>query len=452
MLTPLIASLSGLRGIYGEGLTPEVINSYAKAFGSIIGQKIVIGRDTRSSGAEIESLVIKSLISVGCKPIQIGIATTPTTQIAVEKLNANGGIIITASHNTAEWNGLKFLGSDGTFIGKEEFDKIQELLRSKDLAEDRTPQQEIETYENSDKDHLDLVMSISHLKVENIRERKFKVAIDCVNGAASNILQELLKSLGCEITAINCDPQLGFPHNPEPLEKNLSELIELTGKSGADVGFALDPDGDRLAIVADGGKYISEEYTVVIAAEVVLSGLSEGQKVVTNLSTTRALDDIAVEYNAELSRTLIGEINVVNEMKEVGAVIGGEGNGGVILPELHYGRDALVGAALTLQFMTQNNDPLSALYAKMPQYVMHKGKVSLGAVSADNALQNLADYFSGEKIDLRDGVKVEKTEGWIHVRKSNTEPIMRIYTEAKDKAGAERLAEEAENIIREAGD
>jgi len=451
-LTPLIASLSGLRGIYGDGLTPEVIISYTRAFGSIIGQKIIIGRDSRSSGPEIESLVIKSLISAGCTPIQLGIATTPTTQIAVEKLNADGGIIITASHNTAEWNGLKFLGSDGTFIGKEEFEKIQTKLNSIIDGDDEAPQQEIESYENSDKDHLDLVLSMSHLNIDNIRKRKFKVAIDCVNGAASNLLPELLRSLGCEMTEIYCDTDAEFPHNPEPLEKNLSELIVLTEKSGSDVGFAVDPDGDRLAIVANGGQYISEEYTVVIATEVVLSNMDEGQTVVTNLSTTRALDDIASKYKAELSRTLIGEINVVSGMKEVGAVIGGEGNGGVILPELHYGRDALVGAALALQFMTQHEDPLSRLYTKLPQYVMHKGKVNLGAVSADDALQNLADYFSGEKIDLRDGVKIEKSEGWIHVRKSNTEPIMRIYTEANDAAGAERLAEEAENIIRGAGD
>ena len=451
-MTPLIASLSGLRGIYGDGLTPEVIISYTKAFGSIIGQKIVIGRDTRSSGPEIESLVIKSLQSIGCTPIQLGIATTPTTQIAVEKLNADGGIIITASHNTAEWNGLKFLGSDGTFIGKEEFEKIQTKLNSIIDGDDEAPQQEIESYENSDKDHLDLVLSMSHLNIDNIRKRKFKVAIDCVNGAASKLLPELLRSLGCEVTAIHCDPDTEFPHNPEPLEKNLSELIELTEKSGSDVGFAVDPDGDRLAIVANGGQYISEEYTIVIATEVVLSNMDEGQTVVTNLSTTRALDDIASRYKAELSRTSIGEINVVSGMKKVGAVIGGEGNGGVILPELHYGRDALIGAALALQFMTQHEDPLSELYTKLPRYVMHKGKVNLGAVSADDALQNLADYFSGEKIDLRDGVKIEKSEGWIHVRKSNTEPIMRIYTEANDAAGAERLAEEAEHIIRGAGD
>lgn len=450
-MTLLIASLSGLRGIYGDGLTPEVITSYTKAFGFIIGHKIVVGMDTRSSGPEIESLVIKSLISAGCKPIRLGIATTPTTQIAVEKLKADGGIIITASHNSAEWNGLKFLSSDGTFIGKEEFEKLQNNLNSNAIGDDGERQHEIETYENSDEDHLNLVLSMSHLDKDKIRKRNFKVAIDCVNGAASKLLPELLRSLGCEMTPIHCDPDVEFPHNPEPLEKNLTELIKLTGESGADVGFAVDPDGDRLAIVANGGKYISEEYTIVIAAEVVLSSLHEGEKIVTNLSTTRALDDIASKYKAELSRTMIGEINVVNGMKEVGAVIGGEGNGGVILPELHFGRDAIVAAALTLQFMAQHQDSLSELYAKMPQYVMHKGKVNLGDISADGALKNLTDYYSGEKIDLRDGVKVEKPEGWIHVRKSNTEPIMRIYTEAKDAAGAGRLADEAENIIRGAG-
>jgi len=407
-LTPLIASLSGLRGVYGDALTPEVITSYTKAFGSIIGPKIVIGRDTRRSGPEIESVVISSLQSIGCKPILLGIATTPTTQIAVEKLKADGGVIITASHNTAEWNGLKFLGSDGIFIGKEDFDKIKSKVESNDFIQDLKQQHEIETYENSDEDHLNLVLSISHLNVDKIREKNFKVAIDCVNGASSKLLPELLKSLGFEVTSIHCDPDVEFPHNPEPLEKNLTELIELTEKSGADVGFAVDPDGDRLAIVADGGKYISEEYTIVIAAEVVLANLEKGQKIVTNLSTTRALDDIALKYKADLSRTLIGEINVVNGMKEVGAVIGGEGNGGVILPEVHFGRDSIVAAALTLQFMAQQKEPLSESYAKMPQYVMRKGKVNLGDISAEKALIDLTDYYSGEEIDLRDGVKIEK--------------------------------------------
>jgi len=448
-LTPLFASLSGVRGIYGKGLTPEVVKSYTLAFGSLFGPRIIIGRDTRVSGAEFESIVSKALLSLGCAPVHIGVTTTPTTQLAVEKLNADGGIVITASHNPAEWNALKFVASDGSFIREDGFLALQNKLDSGEYKLTDNPERfSAEYYKEANNDHLNLVLSLSHVEGELIRERGFKVAVDCVNGAASEIMPVLLESLGCEVIKIHCEPNGLFPHDPEPLEKNLRDLIDMTSDSNADVGLAIDPDGDRLAIVADGGKYISEEYTLVLAADVVLSKSDKGQKVVTNLSTTNAVDDIAKKHNAEVLRTPIGEINVVERMKETGALIGGEGNGGVILPEAHYGRDALVAAALTLQFMAMRDEPLSEAYSGMPQYFMTKRKIDLGHVPPESALEAVAGYYAGDEIDRQDGVKVIRSEGWIHVRVSNTEPILRIYAEAKDKKTSQALADEAEGVAK----
>ncbi|MCH7820165.1 MAG: phosphoglucosamine mutase [Candidatus Marinimicrobia bacterium] len=446
-MSPLIATLSGIRGIYGDGLTPEVIRNYTLAFGSLYGPKIVIGRDTRTSGPEIESTVSKTLLSIGCTPIHLGLVTTPATQLAVENLNADGGIIISASHNPAEWNALKLVASDGSFLPEAGFKKLQDKL---DLGEydfvDDSSVGEKQIYAKANEDHIGLILSLSYLEVEKIKKRAFKVVVDCVNGVASEVLPDLLGLLGCEVTKIHCEPNGLFPHTPEPLEHNLSDLIEKTKENEADIGFAVDPDGDRLAIVSDGGKYLSEEYTLVIATDVVLSGLPEGQKVVTNLSTTRAVDDIAEKHGAEVIRTRVGEINVVQEMKKVKAVIGGEGNGGVILSEAHYGRDALVAAASALQFLTNHEEPLSEIYSKMPQYVMLKRKAELGGVPTDSILKLIAGHFSEYDVDTRDGVKVNKPEGWLHARVSNTEPIMRIYVEAKTKESAESIWNELVNI------
>ena len=446
-MSPLIATLSGIRGIYGDGLTPAVIKNYTLAFGSLYGPKIVIGRDTRISGPEIESIVTKTLLSIGCTPIHLGLATTPATQLAVEKLNADGGIIITASHNPAEWNALKLVASDGSFLTESGFKKLQDKLESDDYdLVDSSSVGESQSYAKANEDHIELVLSLSHIDVEKIKKRAFKVVVDCVNGVASEVLPNLLELLGCEVTKIHCEPNGLFPHIPEPLEQNLSDLIGKTKEIEADVGFAVDPDGDRLAIVSDGGKYLSEEYTLVIATDVVLSELPKGQTVVTNLSTTRAIDDIAGKHGAEVIRTRVGEINVVQEMKKTDAIIGGEGNGGVILPEAHYGRDALVAAASALQFMADSEEPLSELYSKMPQYVMLKRKVELGNVPSDSILKSIAEHFSEYDVDSRDGVKINKPEGWIHVRVSNTEPIIRIYIEAKTEESAESLWNELLNI------
>ena len=448
-MSSLIASVSGIRGIYGDGLTLEVIKNYTLAFGSIYGPKIVIGRDTRVSGPEIESIVSETLLLIGCTPIHLGLATTPATQLAVEKLNADGGIIISASHNPAEWNALKLVASDGSFLPEAEFQKLQDKLESGEYDfVDSNAGGENQIYDKADEDHIELVLSLSHMNVEEIKKRGLKVVVDCVNGVASEVLPNLLELLGCEVTKIHCEPNGLFPHTPEPLEHNLSDLIEKTKENEADIGFAVDPDGDRLAIVSDGGKYLSEEYTIVIATDVVLSGLPKGQKVVTNLSTTRAIEDIAGKHGAEVIRTRVGEINVIQEMKKVNAVIGGEGNGGVILPEAHYGRDALVAAALALQFLTNSEEPLSRIYSQMPQYVMLKRKVELGNVSSETLLKSVAEHFSEYAVDTLDGVNITKPEGWIHVRESNTEPIMRIYGEARDLETVTELTQEAEDVIR----
>ncbi len=446
-MSPLIANLSGIRGVYGEGLTPEVIKEYTLAFGSLYGPKVVIGRDTRTSGPEIESIVSKSLLSIGCIPIHLGLATTPATQLAVEKLKANGGIIITASHNPAEWNALKLVASDGSFITENGFRKLRHKLESGgyDFV-DRNSSEEIRSYDKANEDHLDTVLSLSHIDVEKIKNRAFKVVVDCVNGVASEVLPKLLELLGCGVTEIHCEPDGHFPHTPEPLEENLSDLIQKTIETEADIGFAVDPDGDRLAIVADGGKYLSEEQTLVIASDVVLSGMPKGRKIATNLSTTRAIDDIAEKHGAEVIRTRVGEINVVQEMKKVNAIIGGEGNGGVILPEAHYGRDALVAVALALQFMTKTQESLSKIYSKMPQYVMRKRKMKLGNVPSETLLNSVAKHFSEYDVDKRDGVKINKPEGWVHIRVSNTEPILRIYIEAETEDSVESIWDDLGNI------
>ena len=446
-MSPLIATVSGIRGIYGDGLTADVIRNYTLAFGSLYGPKIVIGRDTRTSGPEIESIVSKTLLSIGCTPIHLGLVTTPATQLAVENLKVDGGIIISASHNPAEWNALKLVASDGSFLPEAGFQKLQDKLDSGEFDfVEGTSHGEAQIYAKANEDHIKSVLSLSYLSVKKIKDRAFKVVVDCVNGAASEILPDLLELLGCEVIEIHCNPNGLFPHTPEPLEQNLSDLIGKTKEIEADVGFAVDPDGDRLAIVADEGKYLSEEYTLVIATDVVLSAFPEDQRVVTNLSTTRAIDDIAQKHGAEVIRTRVGEINVVQEMKYVNAVIGGEGNGGVILPEAHYGRDALVATALVLQFMTNSEAPLSEIYSKMPQYVMLKRKVELGNVPSDSILKSIAEHFSEYDVDTRDGVKVNKPEGWVHVRLSNTEPIIRIYVEAKTEESAESLWNELVNI------
>jgi phosphomannomutase len=440
----LIESLSGVRAHDAE-LTEEFVKSYAYAFAEFsAGEKILVGRDTRQSGSRIKSLLIEALKDAGKTVVDLGICTTPTVQYAVEKQEAAGGIVVTASHNPLPWNGLKFIGSDGIFLDGEEMLRLKN--RRIEIGKNRSQIGEknglARSYESAVDDHIQSVLKIPYIDTNFIQKAKFKVVVDAVNGAAYRAVPELLRRLGCEVIELNCYHDQPFPRSPEPLPENLVELNKTVLDHKADLGFAIDPDGDRLAIVSDLGHPISEEYTLVLATKLVLSKFSNlDQKVVTNLSTTIAVDDIAKKYGASVVRTPIGEINVAKKMREIDAAIGGEGNGGVLLPEAHLGRDSLVAAALVLQLLAEEGKPLSELMRRLPHYEMIKLKVSRKNLEIGDVADSLKKLATPDDIDLQDGIKFIWKDRWVHLRPSNTEPIIRIYAEAPTKALAESAAQ-----------
>lgn len=429
----LIESLSGVRGTESE-LTENFICAYAYAFAEVCQPgKILVGRDTRHNGIPIKSALLNALKNAGRTAVDLGICPTPTVQYAVEDQQAAGGIVITASHNPLPWNGLKFIGSDGIFLDAEQMRQLKERrieLNKKAFAQKGVGA--IETYHRAVDDHIEAVLALPYLDESLIRTAGFKIVVDAVNGAAYRAVPELLRRLGCEVTELNCNADQPFPRNPEPLPENLTELNRAVEQSGADLGFAIDPDGDRLAVVSDLGKPISEEYTLVLAAKLVLSKFPQlDQKVVTNLSTTMAVEDIAREFGASVVRTAVGEINVAKKMREIDAAIGGEGNGGVLLPEAHLGRDSLVAAALILQLLAEEAVPLSRLMQNLPRYAMIKERVPRGNLELSDVIEDFKKLVNPDKIDLQDGIKFIWDDRWVHLRSSNTEPIIRIYAEAK---------------------
>ncbi len=440
-MSRLMVSISGLRGEIGSTLTPEIIVRYTQAFAKFVkGGKVVLGRDSRVSGPFIADLVHGTLVASGCQVIDIGIVPTPTVQLEVEHHQAAGGIAITASHNPIQWNGLKFMGSDGRFLPPAQAQQVYQMADHNENS--------LQTWENlgsvifddhAIERHIEKVLNISFLDVEAIRKRKFKVAVDTVNGAGGRIIPQLLEALGCEVIAINQEPNGRFAHTPEPLPENLSQLSEAVRKHGADVGFAVDPDVDRCAIVDNEGQPIGEEYTLVIATKLVFS--KQLGRMVVNMSTSRASEDIARYYNCMFVRSKVGEINVAEKMKEIDAIIGGEGNGGVILPEVHLGRDAPVAVALTLQALLEHGGTMKELKASLPQYEMVKKKVSIEGMDPDQILQQLADKYKDQQINTLDGLKIDFEDSWVHLRKSNTEPIVRVIAEAPTLEEAEALAD-----------
>jgi len=436
---PIMISVSGIRGIVGEGLTPELIVNFAAATGTFYGRgKVMVGRDSRVTGEMVKGAVLSGLMSVGCHPIDLGICPTPTVQLAVQNSDAVGGIVITASHNPVEWNALKLLSSKGLFLDPEEGAAVKQIIDQKGFgfaAWDEIGR--IETYNRAVEDHINSILRIPYLQVDEIHARKFRVAYDCVNGAGSTILPKLLQDLGCETFPINLDPHGQFAHAPEPVPQNIRDLCEHVRETKADIGFAVDPDVDRLAIVAETGTPLGEEYTVVLATRFILS--KKKGAVVVNVSTTRAVDDIANTYQSEIIRTPVGEIHVAKGMKASGAVIGGEGNGGVLLPEVHLGRDAPVAIALTLQHLLEFGGTVSELWQSLPQYTMTKKKIEIGTKNPDHILKKIGEKYKDEKLNLIDGLKIERPDSWIHIRKSNTEPIIRIITEAKTSDASEKL-------------
>jgi len=436
----LMVSISGIRGEVGETLTPQVIAKYTQAFGTYTrGGTVIVGRDSRVSGPFVSHLVKGCLLACGCKVIDIGIVPTPTVQLAIEHHHAQGGIAITASHNPVQWNGLKFMGANGRFLSPKDANTVYAMgdKGTLTLAGWEKLGSEI-TDPDANRRHIDAVLKLSYVKAEKIRAKKFKVVVDTVNGAGGLIIPQLLEALGCEVTVINGEPNGRFAHTPEPLPKNIGQLCETVKEKGADVGFAVDPDVDRCAIVDNLGKPIGEEYTLVLATKLIFS--KKMGRMAVNMSTSRASEDIARYYNCMFERSKVGEINVAEKMLELEAIIGGEGNGGVILPELHLGRDAPVAVALTLQHLMEFGGALHELFLSMPQYKMVKEKVSIEGMDPDKVLATMAEKYKDENVNLLDGVKIDFDDSWVHLRKSNTEPIVRVMSEAATEEAAQKLA------------
>ncbi|MBQ9675056.1 MAG: phosphoglucosamine mutase [Bacteroidaceae bacterium] len=457
----LIKSISGIRGTIGgatsKGLTPLDIVKFTSAYATLIrrtctikNNKIVVGRDARLSGPMVRNVVVGTLMGMGWDVIDIDLATTPTTELAVTMEGASGGIILTASHNPKQWNALKLLNEKGEFLNKEEGNEVLRIAEAEDFdyAEvDKLGTCRIDLSYNQK--HIDAVLALPLVDVEAIRKAHFRVAIDTVNSVGGIILPELLKQLGVEtITGLYTEPTGDFQHNPEPLERNLGDIMELMKKGQHDVAFVVDPDVDRLAMICEDGKMYGEEYTLVTVADYILKHTPGNT--VSNLSSTRALRDVTRKYGMQYYASAVGEVNVTTRMKEVGAVIGGEGNGGVIYPAIHYGRDALVGIALLLSHIAHEGKKLSELRATYPSYFMAKNRIDLKPdTDVPSILAKVKDIFKKEEINDIDGVKIDFEDSWVHLRSSNTEPIIRVYSEASSPEKAEAIGQKVMTIVME---
>jgi phosphomannomutase len=436
-----MVSVSGVRGLLGDDMNPETAARFAAAYATWIGGgRIVIGRDTRASGPALAMAATSALRFLGVDVVDVGIAATPTVELMVEHLGCDGGIVITASHNGEAWNALKLLDGKGEFIDAQAVFRIRDLVE-RDAGLYRPPGRYggYETYEGADRYHVDRILALDAVDRDAIRSAGIKAAIDCVNGAGSRIVPLLLGELGVESTDLFTDVDSTFPHDPEPRPANLTALAEAVRESGADIGFACDPDADRLVLVERSGTVLSEELTLSLAADFVL-GVEKGP-VVVNLSTTRRIDDIAARHGVEAFRSKVGEANVIEVMKDRGAVIGGEGNGGVIYPKVHRGRDAMTGIALVLQYMASSGKSAAELAAGLPDYSVIKEKIRFDG-SFEDLSSRLKVIFDGNSNDL-DGIRIDMDRGWVHVRRSNTEPVIRIIAEAETAGYAAELVSKA---------
>ncbi|MDE5972440.1 MAG: phosphoglucosamine mutase [Muribaculaceae bacterium] len=456
----LIKSISGIRGTIGgapgEGLSPLDVVKFTAAYAKFIAantpvasRTIVVGRDARLSGAMVDKLVVGTLMGMGFDVVNIGLASTPTTEIAVTSEGACGGIILTASHNPKQWNALKLLNHKGEFLNAAEGAEVLRLAAADDytFAEvDNLGQEFVNNTYN--RRHIDSVLALPLVDVDAIAKAGFTVAVDAVNSVGGVVIPQLLRALGVKnVIELNCEATGKFAHTPEPIPENLTQIADLMRSGRADVGFVVDPDVDRLAIVMENGEMFVEEYTLVAVADYVLAHTPGST--VSNLSSSRALRDVTRRHGCDYSASAVGEVNVVTEMKRTGAVIGGEGNGGVIYPELHYGRDALVGVALFLTLMAKSGKKVSELKAGYPPYAIAKHKIELTPeIDVDAILEAVKQKFAGEEITDIDGVKIDFPDKWVHLRKSNTEPIIRIYSEAATMEQADSLAEEIKAVIR----
>ncbi len=456
----LIKSISGIRGTIGgaqgDNLTPIDIVKFTTAYVRFMSEKhngkrltIVVGRDARISGPMVNDIIEGTLVGCGADVINVGLCTTPGTEMAVITHKADGGIIITASHNPKQWNALKLLNERGEFLNDAEGKRVLALAEDDDFV---FPEVDaigrVVSCEDFNSRHIEQVLAMSLVDREAVRGRKFKVVVDAVNSVGGVVIPQLLRELGCEVVELNCEPNGQFAHNPEPLPENLTEISEVIVREKADLGVVVDPDVDRLALVCENGDMFGEEYTLVAVADYVLSHTVGNT--VSNLSSSRALRDVTEAHGGKYEASAVGEVNVVAKMKETGAVIGGEGNGGVIYPALHYGRDALVGVALFLSFLVKKGMTMTELRRTYPAYFASKNKIELTpAIDVDKVLLEMKNRYSGEKVNDIDGVKIDFSENWVHLRKSNTEPIIRIYTEAKSPEEADALAKKIIGEVKE---
>ena len=451
----LIKSISGIRGLIDKSLNPSLIARYVQAFSLISPNhgKILLARDTRNSGKEYIQIAIRALESISRKSIVVDIVPTPTAQFEVFNKGYAGGIVFTASHNPSDWNGIKFIGPEGTFINQEVFNRLEDEFKNLSNTEFLENLDDKQMFKNESIDcinaHLFNIENLSIINKNKIKKNNFKVVVDCANGATSIALPQILKNLGCKVIKINSNYNEDFGRSPEPIPKNLSQLCSKVIETGSDIGFATDPDGDRLSIVDNKGKALGEEITLALSIFYVLKYFKKFRNVpiVTNLSTSLISEKIASRYNTRLMRSSVGEINVVNMMQKECALIGGEGNGGVILAESHLGRDSLVGAAIILNLISNESLDVNELFNLLPKFYIEKSTVHL-TNSSDVYIEKLKELYSNDNINEKDGLKIIRDDEWVHIRKSNTEPILRIIAESKSIERSKQLIEEIKNEIK----
>lgn len=436
-MNSLMISISGIRGIVGEGFTPEIVARFSAAFAAFTEKgTVVVASDTRTSNYMFKYAVFSGLLSGGSQVIDVGICPTPSLQLMVEQLKADGGIVITGSHNPAQWNALKFVRSDGLFLYPEQAKILLRIYNGRKIARVQWDKVgKVRQNSGAIENHLGKVLQ--SVNVEKIRAKRFKVVLDSCNGAGALISPELLQRLGCQVVGLNSRPDGKFAHSPEPIASNLTELSQLVKSEKADIGFAHDADADRVAIVTEGGRILPEDYSLLLATKFTLA--NERGLVVTNLSTTRALDEVVGQFNCPIERTQIGDIHVSRRMKEKKAVIGGEGNGGVILPQIHYARDGIAAIALLLEYLAETNESISKLAGHLPHYYIIKRKLKTTREDFPSLKRRLKKEFPEARFNFIDGIKVDLDESWIHIRHSGTEPVIRIITEAKTKREAADL-------------
>ena len=444
----LIRSISGVRGLVASHLKPEQSLVYARALHNYLPEGVIIvGRDSRPSGDLILESMCEQLVLLGRTVIHCGIVPTPTVQFMVHSTEAVGGLVVTASHNPIEWNGFKFIREDSTFFHPEECSKLFDIVDKDPTINPSQHSGMIWQDKNAIQKHLISCASLKCISINRIQRRKFKVVIDAINGAGADALPSMLQALGCDVIELNCEPNGNFTRGTEPLPENLEDLQKMVKTHEADVGFAVDPDADRLAIINEKGEPLGEEYTIVLAADGYLKEINQTETFVLNLSSSLALEKLAESKGSSVVRSAVGEINVVNKMNEVNSNLGGEGNGGVILRESHLGRDSLVGVTMVLNRMSQSDEPLSEIYQSLPQFTILKDKINIDGIDPEDIVENATALFGNIEKNTLDGVKFIWENKWVHLRKSNTEPIIRIYSEAPEKESAKDLIDKIKSLI-----